>query len=440
MIAGAGADVADAGTNGRLSASELAPIGSCTKLAREAAAAFNTMRLAAPAGLVSVNGCDSAYRSYARQVFWRSWWCARGRCGNAAVPGTSNHGVGRAIDTACGGWVIRNGAAFGWSKRLSDAPHECWHVRYTPGLWTRRPDPGLDRQNPRLSEGSGGRGQAEHVKKAQRLLRRHGAVVRVDGDFGRITRRAVYRFQAARKLAADGRIGIATWRALRGPVVRERAAVVPLPPVPARGPVTGPDVSVYQGSVDWPKVRAAGHDFAIQKASEGEDFRDRTLSAGRLEAIRRAGLVAGVYHFLRPKPGRAGAVEATFAVQTARAAGWRRGDLRLVADVESTRLSPAGTCSYVRSFARRVKALTGAAPIIYTFPSFARAQLAPCAEWIRTLPSWRAHYGTKVDPWPWAREDLWQFTDRGTVPGIRGGVDVNRIRGGAAVLERLRLR
>lgn len=51
----------------------------------------------------------------------------------------------------------------------------------------------------------GARGAA--VTAVQEALRRFGAELVVDGDFGRITRLAVERFQASHRIAADGEVG-----------------------------------------------------------------------------------------------------------------------------------------------------------------------------------------------------------------------------------------
>src|SRR4051812_14262195 len=40
----------------------------------------------------------SCYRDYSGQVAAREEWCNRGACQMAAVPGTSNHGWGKAVD------------------------------------------------------------------------------------------------------------------------------------------------------------------------------------------------------------------------------------------------------------------------------------------------------------------------------------------------------
>ena len=41
---------------------------------------------------------ESCYRSFEMQVWWRDYYCFFGQCGFAAVPGTSVHGWGRAVD------------------------------------------------------------------------------------------------------------------------------------------------------------------------------------------------------------------------------------------------------------------------------------------------------------------------------------------------------
>ena len=60
----------------------------------------------------------------------------------AAVPGTSNHGLGQAIDLGCGIqnyrsdrwlWMEANGADFGWHHPAwaKSSPFEPWHWEYT---------------------------------------------------------------------------------------------------------------------------------------------------------------------------------------------------------------------------------------------------------------------------------------------------------------------
>lgn len=219
---------AHAAENGRLPGSQLAPIGECAQLRNDAAAAYNTLQLYARQHL-PVNGCASAYRRVGRRSDWPSrygsqwyfwgFWCAMGECGNAAWPGTSNHGWGLAVDVPA--WVRsmidRYGARFGWCKCWSDAPHESWHLKYAPGKWKRRPNPGTNLRSPILRRGSGGLGQGRYVRYARTWLRRHGQKgVRADYQwFTKGLRSKVRYFQRHHGIRSDGVVGPRTWRAFR---------------------------------------------------------------------------------------------------------------------------------------------------------------------------------------------------------------------------------
>jgi len=209
--------------------------------------------------------------------------------------------------------------------------------------------------------------------------------------------------------------------------------------MPASG-LQGVDVSQHQGSIDWHRVARSGIDFAIVKCSEGGDFIDpcdgpenapdedrlRRLRA-RCAQIRQEGMTLGVYHFLRPKLGRTGDVEAEFAVKIARKVGWGKpGDLRLCVDIEVTALNAPATHRYIGQFVKRAKELTGHLPLIYTFPAFWNGLGNPSRF---QCPLWIAHFTSAPQPdipRPWTRFAIWQHTSTGTVPGISTNVDRNR--------------
>ncbi len=102
-------------------------------LASNAAANWNAMRQAS----LSVYGIDlypdgplSAYRSYAQQLYLYNLYIS-GQGGLAAVPGTSSHEYGIAVDLADPSMrsvVDEIGANYGWAK--TEAPSEWWHVNY----------------------------------------------------------------------------------------------------------------------------------------------------------------------------------------------------------------------------------------------------------------------------------------------------------------------
>lgn len=113
-------------------------------LRADATNALVAMNAAHRAARSSDIGLSDAYRTYAKQVEARNYWCAQGNCGNAAEPGTSNHGWALAIDVAVGihdwnaplyVWLKANAGAYGWTHpswaEPSGAHPEAWHWEFT---------------------------------------------------------------------------------------------------------------------------------------------------------------------------------------------------------------------------------------------------------------------------------------------------------------------
>lgn len=159
-------------TNGKLDARLLSPIDGGGKLHHLAARAWRALVDAArrEAGLPLTYTYGGDYRSYASQEALfrtrytpggpgggcKSWngqlWCKKSaNLATAAVPGTSNHGWGLAVDSAWDDdladgvgpddataitshpgwkWLLANAHRFGWSWELQSEP---WHLRYVAG-------------------------------------------------------------------------------------------------------------------------------------------------------------------------------------------------------------------------------------------------------------------------------------------------------------------
>jgi LysM repeat protein len=105
-------------------------------LASNAAAAWNAMRQAS----LRLYGIDlypagplSAYRSYGQQLYLYNLFIS-GQGNPAALPGTSSHEYGIALDLADPSMrtvVDQIGASYGWAK--TEALGEWWHVNYVGG-------------------------------------------------------------------------------------------------------------------------------------------------------------------------------------------------------------------------------------------------------------------------------------------------------------------
>ncbi len=198
-------------------------------------------------------------------------------------------------------------------------------------------------------------------------------------------------------------------------------------------PVRGIDVSHHQGAIDWAAVRAEGYEFAVIKASEGRDHRDRQFQRN-WEAAREAGLLRGAYHFFTfCSPGRAQASHFVSVV------GESFGELPPFADVEFV-----GNCKSwtsieqirleLREFLDALAAASGRRPALYftseAYDRILAGEFDTDAIWLRAV------FGSPAGPAA-ARWRFWQFADNGTVGGVKTLVDLNVFRGTRAELESL---
>ncbi|MFI1238774.1 glycoside hydrolase family 25 protein [Nocardia salmonicida] len=207
------------------------------------------------------------------------------------------------------------------------------------------------------------------------------------------------------------------------------AALVCALPATAQAEPSGPDVSSWQHvdgrMIDWHAVRAAGHQFAMVKATEGLHYFNPYFVQDSI-LMRTAGVARGTYHFARPEL----PPEPQAAMYAATVLG-QNGPLDLppVLDLETSGgLAPAALIDWTHRYLNTVQTLTGRTPIIYTYPNFWKTAMADTSAFTR-YPLWIADYSGDDQPevpgnWPtWT---FWQTTDRGVVPGIHGGTDVNR--------------
>ena len=203
--------------NGYIPRSALSPItravnGEQAYLTHEAAAAFMAMNVESERDYgvtLRVSSARAAYRPYADQLYFWDQYLHHG--GNlAARPGTSNHGLGLAVDLATVEMrriVDKIGHKYGWAKEWSDAQSEWWHLKYRSGVWHGHVG------DPIIKKGSTLR---DPIRALQKLLRAVGyKSVSVNGKYDLRSRIAVRRFQRKHKLPVDGVVGARTWAALR---------------------------------------------------------------------------------------------------------------------------------------------------------------------------------------------------------------------------------
>jgi lysozyme len=192
----------------------------------------------------------------------------------------------------------------------------------------------------------------------------------------------------------------------------------------------GIDVSAFQDSIDWQQVKAAGYQFAFLKATEGGDWVDPNFATYRDGALK-AGLAVGYYHFFRP----ATPVETQIKNFVNTVGKADPGSLRLVIDVEEPdRWKPYTVQQRVKmidDWCQGVKKILGETPqiCVYGSPKFVDEVLGN-SPLLAKYGLWIAHYDVAEPnvPKPWSKWDFWQYTSKGTVPGINGNIDVDMYR------------
>jgi GH25 family lysozyme M1 (1,4-beta-N-acetylmuramidase) len=196
----------------------------------------------------------------------------------------------------------------------------------------------------------------------------------------------------------------------------------------------GVDVSYHNGTINWTSVKNAGYEFAFIRLSDGTGFHDPQFATNWAGA-HNAGLVRGIYQFFRPNQDVAAQADLVIAAMGTPAPG----DLPPVIDVEATgNLSPASVAAKVRTWVDRVKAAKGVDPIVYTGKYFWRDQVGGPTSFANNA-LWIAQYTTLCPDLtsPWNTWAFWQYSETGSVPGISGGIDMDRFNGTADELRAL---
>jgi GH25 family lysozyme M1 (1,4-beta-N-acetylmuramidase) len=202
----------------------------------------------------------------------------------------------------------------------------------------------------------------------------------------------------------------------------------------AGGYSEGVDVSNWQGSINFAKVKAAGKKFVIAKASEGNTWTDPSYARNKANAMA-AGLKFSGYHFARPGTQSGDAVkEADHFVAVL---GLHHGMLVPALDLEVTGgLGPTALQSWVRAFLARVQYRLGVKAMIYTNASFWSTAMGNTtwfsANGYKVL--WTANWkvsspAVPATNWGGRSWTFWQYSDCGSVPGISGCVDLDRFKG-----------
>lgn len=182
------------------------------------------------------------------------------------------------------------------------------------------------------------------------------------------------------------------------------------------------DVSKWQGSINWDKVKASGKIDGVMLrvlgSKGGKPYLDPYFARNYAECAR-LGLPVGGYYYTCAVTQRQ-TEEELAALKTA-----LRGktfQLPLAIDVEDPRLrslAPAKLSALVAEAAAQLEAW-GLYAMVYTYTNFADTALDMAA--LAAYDLWIADYRGKR---PARRHGMWQYTSSGKIPGVSGPVDLS---------------
>ena len=197
-----------------------------------------------------------------------------------------------------------------------------------------------------------------------------------------------------------------------------------------RSGTIGIDVSKFQSSINWQKVKNAGINFVIIRCGyrgygSGVLVQD-PMFASHITGAKAAGLRVGIYFFSQAVSEAEAVEEASMAVKLARQYGI---NMPIAIDSEYANggagradgLSKSARTDITIAFCNTV-ANAGYKPMVYASKSWFSDHLD-----VSRFPSsyriWVAHYAKTCGYT--GRYDIWQNTSKGSVDGVKGNVDMN---------------
>ena len=192
-----------------------------------------------------------------------------------------------------------------------------------------------------------------------------------------------------------------------------------------KGKAVGLDVSEFQGEIDWDLVETIEENHSLEfvfiRATAGNDKVDGQFGENWLGEKKRK-IIRGAYHYYRPNENSL--EQAQLFIKTVQL---RKGDLPPVLDIE--KLPKGQSLDSLKIGLRRwlnaVEAHYKVKPIIYTgekyYDDFLKEDFSDYLFWIANYNFYREKIG---EDWL-----FWQFTEKASVAGIKGNVDVNIFNG-----------
>lgn len=265
----------------------------------------------------------------------------------------------------------------------------------------------LKKYYPSLTAVKGGTGGSACIKNLQRWIG-----VTQDGVLGQATVKA---WQKKIGVTADGIFGTNSMKAWQKYLNNNDKPTYPPTPKP-RKKWKVIDVSEWQGSIDFTKVKKDGIVGVIIRYADG-DYVDKYFDKN-MKGAKSAGLHFGAYIFSRASNKSEAEHEAT---RIYKATLKYNPDMPLYIDLEDNSKKKYAD-AVAQAYLAKIKALGGIGGV-YANVSWWNNYLTKTAD--KEPIMWVAQYYKECQYKPLSRVGMWQYSSSGSVKGISGRVDMN---------------
>ena len=191
----------------------------------------------------------------------------------------------------------------------------------------------------------------------------------------------------------------------------------------------GIDVSGFQGDIDWQAVADAGVTFAIIRVGgrgygEAGGLYGDSKALQNYEGAKAAGLDVGVYFFAQAISAEEAVEEAEYVLQQIE--GWELTmpvvyDWEYIGETARTaNVEPQTLTDCMNAFCARIRQAGHKSMVYFNYDLFREMFYM---DEVLDSTFWLAKYSGEMT-FPY-KVDMWQYTNKGTVPGIAGNVDMN---------------
>lgn len=181
----------------------------------------------------------------------------------------------------------------------------------------------------------------------------------------------------------------------------------------------GIDVSKWQGTIDWQKVKQAGIKFVMIREGYGKDGKDKKFE-DNYSGAKKAGIPVGVYHYSYADSVEDAKKEAEFCLKNINGKQFEYPICFDIEDKEQLKLNNRQRTDIVKAFCGEIEK-AGYYAMFYCNLNWINNYLCK-SELLEKYDFWLAQWGTSR---PSINCGIWQNSDTGKIDGISGNCDLD---------------